>query len=55
MSYSIIKWPRKGFGEPLCDIQVWCVGIRDLALGYLDLVKQLGKRVWYLLNGIVLT
>ena len=30
----VIKWPRKGFGEPSCDIQVWEVGHRELGLGY---------------------
>ena len=52
---STIKWPRKGCGKPSCDIQVWWVGIRALALGYLDLFKWLGKSVQYLLNGTVLT
>ena len=36
MLYFGKEWPRKGFGDPLCDIQVWAVGDRELGLGYLE-------------------
>ena len=52
---STIKWPKKGFGKPSCDVQVWLVGKRALALGNLDFVSFFGKRTWYLLKGIMLT
>ena len=31
-----MKLPRKGFGDPSCDIHVWAVGDRELGLGYLE-------------------
>ena len=31
-----MKWPRKGFGIPSWEIQVWDVGLRVLGFGYLD-------------------
>ena len=50
-----MKWLRKGFSKPSWDIQVWAVGSRTLALRYLDLLSLEGKRVWYLLKGMVFT
>ena len=52
---SATKWPKKGFDDPSWDIQVWPVGSRALALGYLDLLGLVGKRVQYLLKGMLLT
>ena len=52
---SVMKWSRKGFGEPSCDIQVCKVGQRDLGLGYLESSTLWGKSFQYLLRGIVLT
>ena len=49
---SATKRPRKVFSEPSCDIQVWGVGRRALALGNLDLFNYFGNRVWYLLRGL---
>ena len=48
---SATECHRKGFGEPSCESQVWFVGRRASALGYLDFVNFLGKRAWYLLRG----
>ena len=50
----VMKWPRRGFGEPLCDIQVWAVGDRELGIGYLESFIMWGKSFWYLLRGMVL-
>ena len=52
---STTKWPRKGLGEPSCDIQVWAVEDRVLGLGNLESFILSGKSLQYLVRGIVLT
>ena len=43
---STMKWLKKGFDEPLWEIQVWCVGIMVFCLGVPGFSEVFWERVF---------
>ena len=46
-----MKWPRKGFGEPSSDIQVWEVGWRELGFRVPGVINFMGEELPILAQG----